>query len=220
MDELERGMQLQLDGLRRALADGMPRAGWKVGFNVQQFRERLGLAEPVVGWLRGDRLLASGDRFAAPPGAMLLIEAEIALRVRRAATGAEATLASTQPAIEIVDYAQPRGGVAEMLSHSVFHRASVLGRRVGPEALPSLGDGVPRVRVNGELRASARPGLVPADLGELIAFVDRFLARFGEELRDGDLILSGSYTDPVPVRAGDRVQVEFDDLETLEVLIE
>lgn len=220
---LARGLSAQRDALRRALAEGMPRLGWKVGLNVPEVQARLGLAGSVVGWLDGRQLLASGAEHAPRPGSRLHVEAELALRLGAAvaadapAETARRAIREVSPALELVDYALPRAGLEAIVAHSMFHAATVLGPpSPRPETPPA---GFPRVLLGGELRAAPEAGWVPQDLGVLVAFVARRLGELGEALRAGDLVLSGSYTRPLPVAAGDRVSAEFGALGSVSVAL-
>lgn len=221
------GMKLQLEGLRAALGRGMPRRGWKIGFNVPEIRSRLKLPHPGVGWLRGDRLLESGATHAAPAGSRLAIEPELALRLGRcveAPCGAQvaaAAIALIHPALELVDYAKPVASLAEMLGHCMFHEAAVLGAPVAPERMRELGADSPRIRVGDRRAARTRSDLVPAEPGEAVRFVAEYLAEFGERLEAGDLILCGSYlAEAPPIAPGEQAVAEFGALGAVTVRIE
>src|SRR5512139_554330 len=78
---LKRGMEGQLARWREQVKAPGKRLGWKIGFNDRPSQERLSLAEPVIGFLRRDCLLSSGETFRAPPGAVIKAEMEIAMRI-------------------------------------------------------------------------------------------------------------------------------------------
>jgi 2-keto-4-pentenoate hydratase len=194
-------MKRQLARFERARAAGMPRRGWKVAINVPEVLRHLDLPQSGVGWLDGDRVLRSGDVFAFSPGAQLLIEPEVAVHIATAvprgsdADRARSCIGGLSPALEIVDYhASPDAGFDDIVEACMFHAASVIGEASSLEAAQELGSRWPILRVDGNETESAREDLVPADFGELVAFVSAFLAEFDEGLEAGDLILSGSYT--------------------------
>ena len=209
-----RGMAAQRAAFEHALASGMARAGWKVGLNVREMQERLGLAGSAVAWLDGRRVLRSGETFAVAPGSLVHAEAEIALRLRApvaagaSPAAARAAIAERMPALELVDYARPRGDLEAILAHSIFHAATVLGAPTDAVE-PALGATLPRVEVDGAERAVANPAWAPPDLGELLVHVAARLAPIGLGLRAGDLVICGSYVQPLAVAAGQTVAADF-----------
>jgi 2-oxo-hept-3-ene-1,7-dioate hydratase len=209
-----RGMAAQHAAFERALAGGMPRAGWKVGLNVHEMQARLGLAGAAVAWLDGARVLRSGEAFAATAGSAIHVEAETALRLGAAVgagagpAAARAAITERMPALELVDYARPRGDLETILAHSIFHSATVLGA-VTAAVEPAVGTTLPRVAVDGAVRAVAKPEWAPPDFGELLVHVARRLATVGEGLRAGDVVICGSYVEPLAVAAGQTVTADF-----------
>ena len=210
-------MSVQLAALRARLAQGMPRRGWKVGINVPELQKTLGLAHALVGWLDGDRVLADGAQIAAPTGSLLHVEPELCLRLRdKVAAAADPVQAlraidAVAPALEIVDYARPRGSLAELIGHSMFHHACVLGAFV---ALPSAGSlaiaSEVRLRVGALEAEPARPDLVPTSAAALVLQVAARLEECGEALLPGDLILSGAFlARALPLSAAVSVRAEL-----------
>lgn len=211
---LERGMAAQLRALRDAQAAGMRRVGWKIGLNFPEAQSHLGIAHAAVGWLDGRQLHETGARLPVRSGARYHVEAEICLRIT-GPTGGEVgaatapVVASIAPALELVDYAQSWDGIDDILSHSMFHEATLLGRPFKSPCPRDLGSLWPRLRVNGKVVRQPRGDLVPGDVQELVTFASDFLSHFGEALLAGDLLLSGSFTDPVSVAPGDEILAEF-----------
>lgn len=193
-----RGMER---GLARWRAAGAPRGGWKIGINVPEIQARLGLAHPLVGPIDADRVVASGARLAPDPAARWHVEPELAIRLARrvdpsadppAALGCVAAIA---PALEIVDYALPSPDLEAVIEHSMFHAGCVLGASRPASDASELGTRWPRLQVGDASAPAPRADLVPASIGALLHFAAELLARFGEALEAGDLLLGGSYTD-------------------------
>jgi 2-keto-4-pentenoate hydratase len=200
-DPWARAMERQLARWRDARSSGMPRAGWKIGINVPEVQARLGLAHPLVGWIDGRRVYAGGARLDPSPGTKWHVEPELAIRLARAvdpeagADAAQACVGAIAPALEIVDYALPAGGLGSVVEHCMFHAGCVVGAYRPVELATGLGVHWPLLRVGGEAGPPARPDLVPSQIGELIQLAAALLAGFGEGLEAGDLLLSGSYAD-------------------------
>lgn len=216
------GMERQLRALDVALAQGMPRRGWKVGINVPEVQARLQLSHSGVGWIDGRRVLASGSRLEAADGSRLHVEPELALRIGVALDAAasldacRSAIAAVHPALEIVDYALATRGLPDVIAHSMFHHAAVLGAPAELDAETQLGAHWPALRVGGRGVGHARADLVPGDLGQLVQFVAAYLGAFGHSLVAGDLILSGSYfAEAAPVTHGAAIVAEFGKLGTV-----
>ena len=195
------GFAAQLDAMRARLAAGMPRRGWKLGINVPEIQSKLGLKHSLVGWLDGDKVLRSGAKLSIPPGSLFHVEPELCLRLEEAVDAgadpstARAAVDAVAPALEIVDYAKPATTLTDIVQHSMFHAACVLGdwRPVPPHGRIDIAQGV-RLRVGSRESEAARADLVAADVGEIVLLVAKVLGEAGERLLSGDLILSGSFT--------------------------
>jgi 2-oxo-3-hexenedioate decarboxylase len=210
-------MATQLSRLHARLVQGMPRRGWKVGINVPEVQKQLGLSHALIGWLDGDQVL--GDGALITPTARQLLHAEPELCLRLGANvepgcdtaEAQAAIAGVAPALEIVDYQKPRGSLDEIVSHSMFHHASVLGA-FSPLSEASSLDIAAGVRFSvGEREAEpARADLVPASAARLVLQVATLLSAAGEQLLAGDLILSGSFcARALPLLPGAEVRAQL-----------
>lgn len=215
------GLSLQLATLQERLADGMPRCGWKVGINVPEVQQKLGLTHALVGWLDGDKVMASGAQVVCAEGALLHAEPELCLRLARDVdpaadlATARAAVDAVAPALELVDYQKPRTRLTDIVAHSMFHAGCVLGAwqpvppAVGVERDIDIAADV-RFRVAEQTSEPARADLVPTDLGELVLGVARLLAESTERLLAGDLILSGSFTaKALPLKPGAEVWAQL-----------
>jgi 2-oxo-hept-3-ene-1,7-dioate hydratase len=218
-----RGLASQRSALSRALASGMPRLGWKIGLNVPALQARFGLDAPLVGWLEGRRVLASGAEYPVREGQRIHVESELALRFRQpvppdaSPEAARRAIGEIAPALELVDYALPRADLEAIVSHSMFHEATVLGPGAAPETpLPA---GRPLLLVGGQVRATPQEGWVPRDLAQAAALAARRLAEIGEALQAGDVLLSGSYTTPFPLAPGDTATADFGALGVVSVTL-
>ena len=222
--ELESAMRRQLRRRHAARAAGMPRAGWKICINDPRVQARLGLDAPFVGWLNGARLIGSGGAYPVPSGARFACEPEIAIRIGRpgdlaSLAGARAAIAALAPAFEVVDYRRASPELAVIVETSSFHDGAVLGEPRSSGSVPTLGPDCPRLLRNGESAGTADPTLVPADLATIVRHVAAFLGHLGEELREGDWILSGACAAPIPVGPGDDLTADFGPLGSVRVTL-
>lgn len=210
---LRPGMAIQLARRREAIALGMTPRGWKIGLNVAAVQTHFGLHVPCVGWLDGRRILASGAVVDFLPDVKMRVEPEVCLRV-----GAGGRLEAIAPALELVDFSTPPKDLFELLSSSILHVAAVVGDFVAPDRGVGLGTRWPRLEVTGQPSPPLGDGLVAADLQTAVDFVGGMLARFGEALAPGDLILAGSYAAAVPpLDRGARAEADFGPLGSVSV---
>jgi 2-oxo-3-hexenedioate decarboxylase len=213
------GLREQLASWRAELKGGARRVGWKIGLNVPEIQEALGIDEPVIGYLTTATLLEPGGEYFGRDALQLNVEAEIALEIGRDVPAsvdpqdAREAIAGIAAAIELADVGGPRGDVQAIVAGNVFHRGVVLGE--SRPAFPAEGVAA-TIAVNGEERAAAD---APDEFDEVVEVTARLLGAAGEQLRAGDRIIAGSITTPVAVRPGDAVTVDLGPLGSLDVRI-
>jgi 2-keto-4-pentenoate hydratase len=84
-----------------------------------------------------------------------------------------------------------------------------VGPPIGPEALPELSEVEARVRINGAEVATGRGDAVLGHPFNAVVWLAAKVAEYGETLRGGDTIMSGSFTRQFPLNRGDRVECAF-----------
>ena len=205
---VRRGMEAQLALRARRLAGGDAPLGWKVGFGTPEAYEKLGTAAPLVGFLLQSALAPSGAAYSLDGFSRPALEPEVAVRV-----GEGGTAVALGPAFEIADV-DPEADLEAILAGDIFQRGVVLGPMVERAAL----DGVAgRVVVNGEETRVPDPEALPGAIADLLAHVAALLPEFGEELRPGDIVITGSIVPPLAVGAGDRVEYELDGIGSVSI---
>ena len=213
------GLHEQLQSWRAELKGGARRVGWKIGLNVPEVQEQLGLREPVIGHLTSATELDSGGDYAGGDAVELKAEPEVAIELERDLPGdadaeaAREAIAGLAAAIELVDVGRPPADLQSIIAANIFHRAFVLGP--SQPALPAEAVAA-EVSVNGEVRAKAP---APDDFTEVVLLVARLLEAAREHLRAGDRIIGGSLTPQVEVGPGDRVVAEIGRLGRVEVRV-
>ena len=202
--------------LARLRRRGAQRVGWKVGLTARAIQEQFGVHEPVFGCLLANGLKQSGHVF---PGDELIepgFENELCIVLGRdVSAGATrddvaAAVARVHPAFEIIE---TRGDLTRQLALALAdnaqQKAFVLGPPVAPGALPELSQVEARVWINGAEAATGRGDAVLGHPYNSVTWLAAKLAEFGEKLRAGDYIMSGSFTRQFPLGRGDRVECAF-----------
>jgi 2-keto-4-pentenoate hydratase len=200
---VERGTAALLTRRRELLAQGAEPIGWKIGFNVPEIQERLGLDRPLAGFLTTDSLV-EGEWDDYP----IVVESEVAVELGDDGR----SIAALLPALELVDPPDLDLGLEQILAGNIFHRAVAFGPRVETRE-PGAG----RILVNGEEQHSLSAEQTAANLAAMIEVVAGRLEAADEELRPGERIITGILAPPYEASSGDTVRLELDSLGGVEL---
>ena len=202
------GYRLQRQVHRQLSQAGNPRVGYKIGCTAPSSRAPFGLREPIYAGIFTDTRHDTLASALAMPLIEPSIECEIAVSlgadIDPIAEPADdvllAAIASMHVACEVVDsrYGMPpaRVGVPTLLVDDFLHAAFVLGSAVPASASTLLGPSA-RLHRDGEVRFAPVPDTLPP-LHALRWLVGK-LAHNGDRLRAGEIVLTGSILEPVPV---------------------
>jgi 2-keto-4-pentenoate hydratase len=201
-----RGMQAQAEMLRQRVASGDRLIGWKVGFGAPAMLERLKIDGPLIGFLTQNAHIPSGGSVSFAGWGKPVIEPEIAVFIGRDVPTdasreiAEAAIAGIAPAIEVVDFNEPPEDPARILAHNIYQRHVVLGAP-GPARPGGAAEGL-TCRILRRGVETARTTDPQANTGEWVAIVmhvANLLAAFGQRLRAGEFIITGSVVPPITI---------------------
>jgi 2-keto-4-pentenoate hydratase len=200
---VETGTEAMLTRRREILAQGAEPIGWKVGFNVPEIRQKIGLDAPLAGFITTDNLVEeSWDEYP------VLVESEVAVEI-----GPDGrSIAALLPALELVDPPDLELEVEQMLAGNLFHRAVAFGPRV-----ETTDPGAGRILVNGEEQHSLSAEHTAANLEAMIEAVASRLEAAGERLSPGERIITGVLVPPYEAEPGDTVRLELDALGSVEL---
>lgn len=195
---------------------GERRIGWKVGLTAAPIQQQFGVHEPVFGCLLTGGRLESGHAFRADELIAPGFENELCIVMGRdIASGATpgdvaAAVERVHPAFEIIE---TRGDLTRQLALALAdnaqQKAFVLGAPIERTALPDLDKVMVRVTINGAEVASGDGSAVLGHPYHSIVWLAAKLAQFGERVKAGDHIMSGSFTRQFPLNAGDRIEATF-----------
>jgi 2-keto-4-pentenoate hydratase len=210
-----RGMRAQLELRRRRLDGGDQPLGWKVGFGAPAMLERLGISGPLVGFLTRGARVRSGESISLTGWTKPVAEPEIAVHIGRdVAAGADreaaaAAIAGISPAIEMVDLTSPPEDPEHILGGNIYQRHVVLagaGLGSGPARAGAAADGLTCriIRRGSETARTADPQANTGEWVSIVRHVADLLAAFGERLRAGEIIITGSVVPPLAIEPGEE----------------
>lgn len=200
---IARGMEKQLAARRARIAAGEKPIGWKVGLGAPPAMERLKIKGPLVGFMMEKSIVANAATVSLAGWTKPVAEPEVAVHMGGDLPGgadraaAIAAVAGIGPAIELADLNPPPDDVEVALAGNIFHRHVILGASDTARAGAKL-DGISgHVFRRGAL--VAKQDNVEQLIGEMIGIVTHVagtLAAYGENLRAGDVIITGSIIPP------------------------
>jgi 2-keto-4-pentenoate hydratase len=186
---------------REMLAQGAEPLGWKIGFNLPEPQEKLGIDAPLAGFLTSDGLLESGSSWSIGAQGDVVVESEVAVEIGEDGR----TITALLPALEVTDPPDLSLGLDAILAGNIFHRAVAFGPRAGTRS-----PGAARILVNGEEQHALGAEEAGARLEEMVDVVAGRLAAGDEALRRGARIITGVLAPPHPARPGDTVRLELE----------
>jgi 2-keto-4-pentenoate hydratase len=196
-----RGTTALLSRRRLILARGAEPVGWKIGFNLPEFQERLGIDGPLAGFLTTNSLLEDGAEWSLGREGDVVVESEVAVELGDDARSIVALL----PALELADPPDLEQDVETILAGNIFHRGVAFGPRVETEA-----PGPARILVNGEEQHAVDAERARGHLEEMVEAVAGRLAVADEQLQPGDRIITGVLAPPHRAQPGDTVRLELE----------
>jgi 2-oxo-hept-3-ene-1,7-dioate hydratase len=221
---LDEAYAIQSALITRRRAAGRRGIGWKIGLTSRAMQEALKITTPDSGVLMDDMLFTSGatvprGRFIQPR-----IEAEIAFIMGADLAGADvsradviAATSAVAPSLEILDTrilrSDPATGKARTIVDTISDNAANAGIVLGPEShaidafdLRWVGAVVKRDGVVEETGLGA--GVLDDPVMGILWLVQR-LARYGQGLTAGDVVLSGSFIRPIEAPSGSVFHADF-----------
>jgi 2-keto-4-pentenoate hydratase len=202
------GMAALLVRRREILAQGAEPLGWKVGFNLPEFQQKLGIDAPLAGFLTTDGLLEDGAEWSLGKNGEVVVESEVAVELGDDARSIVALL----PALELADPPDLSLDVDSILAGNIFHRGVAFGPRVETDA-PGAG----RILVNGSVQHEIDADRARANLEAMVEAVAARLEAADERLRHGERIITGVLAPPHKAEPGDTVRLELDALGGVEL---
>jgi 2-keto-4-pentenoate hydratase len=221
---LDEAYAIQLALIARREAQGERQIGWKVGLTAKPIQEQFGFHEPVFGCVLES--VPSGTALRAAELIAPGFESELCLRMAAPLSGnvtmeqARAAVEGVHPALEIIE---TRGDLTAQMALALADNAQqktvVLGDAI------ALGDAqldqvACSVQMNGAVVVQGTGAAVLGNPLHSVIWLAGKLAQFGQGIRAGDIIMTGSFVRQFPLAAGDRVRVDYSGIGAVEVAVD
>ncbi|NYT64527.1 fumarylacetoacetate hydrolase family protein [Alcaligenaceae bacterium] len=225
---LAQAYAVQLNILKRRVAEGDQHAGWKVGLTSQAMRKQQNVAEPCFAHLMASGHLPSGLHIKYDSLIRPGIENELCLTLGSTLHGpnvsfdqALAAIATVEPALELIEV---RGDFSADKALSMADNAQqygfITGKPVVYDPAVALDKTIVNVNFNHTLVETANGAEVMGNPVYSLMWLAGKLAEFGLSLDAGMKVMSGSFTKQYAVAAGDTVTSHFSDFGSVEATFE
>lgn len=222
------GLPRQLAVRSRMLAAGANSVGWKVGFGAPSALELMQITAPLLGFMTDTTVLEPGTRVDTTDWERGIVEFEVAVYLGEdlgpgtSDDAARAAIASVGPAIELANINLPveAAGVEDILAGDIFHEAVIFGRPDRNRAGLDISGMAARIIIDDREHSStteleAITGAYPW----IVRTVADTLAANGEQLRAGDVIITGSVVPPIPVSEGSEFTFALDPFDPISIRV-
>lgn len=211
----------------RMRVEGSTVVGRKVGLTSMPMQRSMGISEPDYGVITDDMVFPSGGEIEAARFNYPRVEIELAFILRDGLEGPGVTVGDVlratshvSPSIEILDsrveMTDAATGHRRTIVDTVSDNAADAGMVVGPGVLDPH-DLRPRelsalLYINGIIEETGVASAVLGHPAQAVAWLANKLAEYDQALEAGQVVLSGSLTQSIPVSAGDVVHGDFGEL--------
>jgi len=202
------------------LAEGRRVIGRKIGLTAESVQRQLGVDQPDFGVLFDDMELL--DRDTVPCGRLMQpkVEAEVAFVIGRDLRGRVpswgefvSAIGYALPALEIVDsaIADWKIGIVDTVADNASAGLYVLGDQPISLGTFQLAAVAAVLTCNGTVVSQGRGSACLGHPLRAAYWLACEMARRGEAMRAGEIILSGALGPTAPVKSGDLIEADFGD---------
>ncbi|MEW9670949.1 2-keto-4-pentenoate hydratase [Ammoniphilus sp. 3BR4] len=212
-------VQEELVGIK--LEQGHRIVGPKMGLTSQAKMKQMGVEDPIYGYVFDYMLIPDGGTLSVSDVIHPKVEVEIAFVMGKDVEGPGITaaqiLAATEyviPALEIIDsrYENFKFTLPDVIADNASTSRVVFGNRmVRPDQLELDLVGA-TLSINGEIKDLGAGAAVVGHPANSLAMLANMLAKKGEKIKAGEVIMSGGITGAIMLNVGDTVSAKLDGL--------
>lgn len=235
--DLDDAYRIQSAWRRLRLERGEQLVGHKIGLTSRAMQIAMNITTPDSGFLTDAMIFEPGTTIPVADHLDAKLEVELAFVlgsdldatiVDRPDFGVAAVLAATEvvtPALELIAARtfrrDPSTGVTRTVVDTIADNAANAGIVIGGERVPPASIDLPWVGAmlerNGVVEETGLAGGVLGHPAEGIVWLAKRYVAQGMALLAGEIILTGSFTRPVDVSAGDRFRADYGALGSFEI---
>lgn len=218
--ELEDAYRIQALWADARIEAGAKVVGHKIGLTSRAMQLASKMTEPDYGRILDDALFNDGARIPAATFIKPRLEVELAFvmgeDLEGPGTHVHDVLRATEyvvPALEIIDYRTevPRAITDTIADNAAFGAIVLGGRPVRPMDVDLRRVGA-ILSQNGVIEDTGLAAAIMGHPAAGVAWLVNKLAAVGGGLKKGHIVLGGSFTRPVDIKAGDVIQADYGDL--------
>jgi len=216
---VEEAYLVQQEIVHRKLNEGRRIIGPKMGLTSFAKMKQMGIEEPIYGYVFDYMLIENGGKVSLSDVIHPKVEAEVAFVMGEdlegpGITGAQ-VLAKTEyvlPALEIIDsrYENFQFTLPDVIADNASTSRVVFGTALRKPEKFELDLVGAILTINGEIKELGAGAAVLGHPAHSVAMLANMLARKGEKVRKGDVILTGGITAATKLNVGDIVTGKFD----------
>lgn len=210
--------------------EGRTIVGHKIGLTSKAMQRSSNITEPDYGALLNDMMFNDGDTIPTDRFIVPRIEVELAFILGRDLKGPNCTIYDVfkateyvQPALELIDARCPNTDpvtgrtrkVFDTISDNAANAGVITGGRIVKVDELDLRWVSALLYRNGSVEESGVAAAVLNHPATGVAWLANKLAPYGETLKAGEIILSGSFTSPIPAKKGDTFFVDYGNMGTV-----
>ncbi|GAA6152893.1 2-oxo-hept-4-ene-1,7-dioate hydratase [Pseudoteredinibacter isoporae] len=215
---------IQQQWVNKKIADGRNVVGYKIGYTSRAMQKALNINEPDYGVLLDDMVFADGSDIDVSQFCDPRLEMELAFILKEELSGENVSvfdvLNATDyvvPALEIIAARshrihpenQYKRTVRDTIADNAGNAGIIMGGRpIKPDATDLRWCGG-MLYLNGLLEETGLAAAVLNHPANGVSWVAKRFAPHGVSLKPGQIILSGSFTAPIPVSAGDTIHADY-----------
>ncbi|MFC3885545.1 2-keto-4-pentenoate hydratase [Bacillus songklensis] len=220
---VEESYKIQEELINMKVNSGHRIIGSKMGLTSHAKMKQMNVEEPLYGYIFDYMVVPSGGEIHMSELIHPKVEVEIAFILGEDLEGPEVTrtqvLSATKyvtPALEIIDsrYKDFKFTLPDVIADNASSSRVVIGNTL--TSLNSLNIDLDLVGatlyINGEVKACGAGAAVLDHPANSVAVLANMLARKGEKLKAGDIILTGGITEAIMLSVGDTVSGQLDQL--------